>query len=183
MIVGSWGAPPRKDVLQSAAKYLDLPQMGVPPYCPTCTDLQQRIDFTAQYLGDKPWIMWEGSYANPDSSESQHSLNDNIATTQGGRGTAYQQMLSQIVNAKDSTTGTYHIVGFYWWDMFDMNSEGLNWGLLSVNDNPYDGCSATIAGCGLDQWGYRTGGERANYGDFISAVKNANWNLVQELTP
>jgi hypothetical protein len=69
--------------------------------------------------------------------------------------------------------------------MFDQNSESKNWGLLSPNDNPYDGKSATINGIngdhGEDQWGYRTGGERKNCGDFLSAVKAANEGAVAEL--
>jgi hypothetical protein len=178
MIIGSWSSPPRKEVLESAGRYLDLPQLEIPPVCPKCTDIQQRIDFVVKYMGDKPWMTWEGFYANPDSSESQHVESDNMATTQQGRGKAYQQMVTALLNAKDSIRGDHHVVGFYWWDEYDADSEGLNWGLVSVHDNPYDGKSATMLGIdgdhGKDKWGYRTGGERANYGDFISAVTAAN---------
>ncbi len=176
MTIGGFGAPPRKEVLEAAGKYLDLPQLSVPPNCPTCTDTQRRIDFVAQYLGDKPWMMWEGFFANPDSAESQHARDDNMATTQAGRGAAYQAMVSDLINAKDSG-GTHHVVGFYWWAMYDMNGEGLNWGLCTSSDNPYDGKSARVA-AGVDKWGYSTGGERTNYGDFISAVKGANETAV-----
>ncbi len=182
MTVGGWGAPPRREVLQQAAHYLDLPQVTFAPvWCPTCTDIQQRIDFTTHYLGDRPWIMWEGSYANPDSSESQHVVSTNISNTQQGRGAAYQQMISNIISAKDTIYNSYHVVGFYWWDEFDMNKEGLNWGLLSVNDNAYDGCSASIAGCGTDKWGYPTGGETANYGDVLSDITDANNGAIPNM--
>jgi hypothetical protein len=182
MIVGGWGSPPRREILK-AATVLDLPQLTVPEYCANCADMQNRIDFVEQYLGNKPWITWDGFFANPDSSESKHVVTDNIATTQPARGGVYQQTISTLLNAKDSATGTYHVVGFYWWDMFDMDSEGLNWGLLSVNDNPYDGCSATISGCGLDHWGYPTGGEMANYGDVLDYVINANNSVFTNMAP
>jgi hypothetical protein len=186
MTIGGWGAPPRREVLREAGKYLDIIQESFAPVwvpCPACSDIQQRINFTFQYLGDHPTMIWEGFFANPDSSESAHVRTDNIAATQEGRGAAYQQMLTNLLNAKDMATGTYHNIGFYWWDEFDMDREGLNWGLVSVNDNPYDGCSATIAGCGLDQWGYPTGGETANYGDVLSYVTNANNSAISNMAP
>jgi len=62
-----------------------------------------------------------------------------------------------------------------------MDNEKLNWGLVSPHDNPYDGKSATIKGAGPDQWGYPTGGERANYGDFLSAVSTANRLVESQL--
>ena len=70
-----WGAPPRREVLTEAAKYLDLPIIGnVPSWpCTTCTNDQAEIDFTAQYLGDHPWINWVGFWAQPDSAESAYS--------------------------------------------------------------------------------------------------------------
>ena len=83
-------------------------------------------------------------------------------------------MVTAFVNAKDTETSTYRIVGFDWWGAYDQNSQQANWGLLTPLDNPYDGCSATIAGCGLDQWGYSTGGEAAHYGNFIAPVVRAN---------
>jgi len=188
MLLGSWSSPPRREVLTEASKYLELPQLaGIPPApwnCATasggtCSDSQQRIDFVSRYLGDRPWITWEGIDANPDSAESQHTSGvGSPYSTQAQRGAGYKGMVAAIKNAKSKVTNTYPIVGFYWWGAFDEDGEGLNWGLITPHDNPYDGCSATIAGCGKDQWGYPTGGERKNYGDFISAVKAANEDVV-----
>ena len=180
MTVGGWGAPPRREVLREAGKYLDITQESFAPTwvpCPTCTDIQQRIDFTFTNLGDHPTMMWEGFFANPDSSESQHVRTDNISTNQAGRGAAYQTMLSNLVNARDSLSGTYHNIGFYWWDEFDEDREGLNWGLVSRYDNPYDGVSARVAP-GTDQWGYPTGGELTDYGDVLTSVINANNTIL-----
>jgi hypothetical protein len=73
------------------------------------------------------------------------------------------------------------VVGFDWWDLYDENGERANWGLLTPLDNPYDGKAATIAGCGKDQWGRLTGGEKSNYGNFIGAVGKANRELYSSL--
>jgi len=177
MQIGGWGAPPRREVLTEAGKFLDLPILSaVPPWpCSNCTDVQARIDFTARYLGDHPWINWAGFLAQPDSAESAFAgSNPSYYRTQQARGSGYLAMITAFVNAKDSAIAAYHIVGFDWWGMYDMDSQKANWGLATPHDNPYDGKSATIEGTGPDQWGYFTGGERANYGDFLSSVTRAN---------
>ena len=177
--LGSWGAPPPRQVLTEAAKYIDLPVMGGTPawVCLDCNDEQPRIDFAAQYLGDRPWIFWSGFFAMPDSAESAFAPVNPAYATQAERGTGFQAMINTIVGAKSTVYGSYPIVGFDWWSLYDLNSQKANWGLLSPLDNPYDGKSATIAGNGVDFWGYPTGGELANYGDFLTAVTSANANI------
>lgn len=182
--LGGWGAPPRREALTEAAKYVDLPIMGnVPAWpCANCTDLQARIDFTARYLGDHPWINFEGFFAQADSAESAHaSSKPSLYRTQEQRGAGYQSMISELLTAKDSATGTYHVVGFDWWDLYDMDGFEQNWGLLTPHDNPYDGKSATIRSNGNDQWGHPTGGETASYGDFLSAATKANQSVESQL--
>ena len=44
----------------------------------------------------------------------------------------------------------------------------------------YDGKEARV-GSGVDSWGYPTGGEERDYGDFISSVKEANLSVHEEL--
>ena len=61
-----------------------------------------------------------------------------------------------------------------------MISQKTNWGLLTPNDNAYDGREAIIA-TGTDQWGYPTGGETANYGDFVDSVQSANYGIYAQL--
>ena len=191
MGLGGFSTPPRREALTEAAKYLDLVLMpGIPPppwSCAVasggaCTDSQARVDFVAKYLGDRPWINWEGTNANHDSAESPYG-SVTPYTTQAQRGAGYQGMVTGLVNAKTTTTGTYPVVGFDWWGAFDQDGEKLNWGLLSSHDNPYDGCSATIIGCGNDQWGYPTGGEVANYGDVIHGVTAANSGVFSAMAP
>lgn len=181
--LGSWGAPPPRQVLTEAAKYIDLPIMSATPawVCLNCIDQQARIDFTAQYLGDRPWINWSGFFALPDSAEAAYATANPAYATQPERGTGYQTMVNNMVSAKTTAYGSYPIVGFDWWDLYDMNSQNANWGLLSPLDNPYDGTSATIGGNGDDQWGYPTGGEQANYGDFLTGVTGANSNIYSAM--
>jgi hypothetical protein len=181
--LGSWGTPPPRQVLIEAAKYIDLPIMATtPPWvCLFCTDGQSRIDFTAKYLGDRPWINWIGFYASPDSAESGPSNGAPAFLTQAQRGAAYQTMVKMMVDTNTTAYGSHPVVGFDWWDLYDENGERANWGLLTPLDNPYDGKAATIAGCGKDQWGRLTGGEKSNYGNFIGAVGKANRELYSSL--
>jgi hypothetical protein len=66
-----------------------------------------------------------------------------------------------------------------------MIGQETNWGLITPLDNPYDGKRATIAGNGNgnDQWGYPTGGEAANYGDFIDDVTAENNSIYSLIAP
>jgi hypothetical protein len=181
---GSYGTPPFREVLIEASKYVDLIQGGPPTWiCSACTDQQQRVDFMARYWNG-PWMEWQGFYAQADSPQSRHVTAGAAYATQAQRGAGYQAMVNSLVNAKDSN-GTYHVVGFEWWDLYDQDSYGENWGLLTATDNPYDGVSATINGIngthGVDRWGYPTGGERANYGDFVSRVTAANVGVYTSL--
>jgi len=190
--VGGWGTPPRRQILQAEGQYVDVIGLSaVPPTCLNCTDIQQRIDFTAQYGGDKPWNNWEGYTANPDSYMSPYANPRNVISfsTQAARGQYWQQhMIPDMFNAKDTATGTYHVVGFKWWGWSDSRAESANWGLVDRRDNPYDGVSATPAQ-GNDAWGYPTGCvtgfgcEVKSYGDFLSYVRAGNlWALRSLVT-
>ncbi|HWB96039.1 MAG TPA: hypothetical protein VG672_05040, partial [Bryobacteraceae bacterium] len=178
--LGTWGTPPRREILEAASQYVDLLEVAtVPPLCTNCTDLQQRVDFVTTYGGDKPWTSWEGFPANQDSFMSPYATSTDEFTTQAARGAAYQQRVQQLLNAADSSTGTHHLVGLQWWDLYDMRGEDTNWGMLTPRDDPYDGASATET-TGADSWGYPTGClsgygcEQGNYGDFITPVTQAN---------
>jgi hypothetical protein len=69
--------------------------------------------------------------------------------------------------------GVQRFVGMQFWQMYDNQAECANWGLITPRDNPYDGVSARVQ-AGVDQWGYPTGGEQRDFGDFISFVKRGN---------
>jgi hypothetical protein len=183
MQIGGWGAPPRKEVLTETAKYIDLPILSAVPAgpCVNCTDEQARIDFVAEYLGDRPWINWLGFWALPDSAESAYATDTPEFPTQNARGVGYQNMINSYISARTTAYGSYPVVGFDWWGLYDMDSQQANWGLATPHDNPYDGCSATIVGCGNDQWGYPTGGEKRKEGSFVALVSATNNGVYQKL--
>jgi hypothetical protein len=72
------------------------------------------------------------------------------------------------------------MIGLKWWAWLDSWGEKSNWGLVSFLDNAYDGKEAIMAP-GVDPWGYPTGKESANYGDFLDPVTNANQLIYQTL--
>lgn len=66
-------------------------------------------------------------------------------------------------------------------ELVDNPAEGLNWGLLTRQDNAYDGKEA-IRARGKDPWGFSTGGEERDYGDFLSAVRKTNSEILGRLS-
>ncbi len=182
--LGGWGAPPRAQILQAAAQYVNvIPISSIPTGCLSCTDDQAKIDFIYQNGGDKPWINWEGYLAQPDSYMSIYSPTQTSypqSESQPARGELFQTMISQNLSAADSTTGSNHIVGYKWWQFYDDRGEASNWGLATRRDNGYDGVSS-VTGGGVDSWGFATGGEQGNYGDFLDAVTSANLNVYKSL--
>ncbi|MGH9471230.1 MAG: hypothetical protein ACRD1M_00660, partial [Terriglobales bacterium] len=77
--------------------------------------------------------------------------------------------------------GSANSIGIQFWAWGDSTGEETNWGLVSFLDNPYDGVSDVVA-AGTDAWGFATGGEAANYGNFIGPVTSANQAVVAALT-
>jgi hypothetical protein len=184
--LGSWGTPPRKEILQGASSSVDLFGLGFPALV---SDDQARINFTAQYGGDKPWFEGTGFDAQPDSYMSVYPVADVTpphTSTQASRGTQFQTLLNEFLSANDSSYSSYHIVGYRWWDYHDERSESMNWGFVTPRDDPYDGISATTSQ-GYDSWGYPTGClatfgcEQASYGDFIDSVEAANLNALRAI--
>jgi hypothetical protein len=141
-----------------------------------------------QYYGDHPISSWLGILANPDSamsSQPQGGKSGLTASTQAQRGQMYTQAVNWYLNAQVSGSvpgvgGVKPYVGLRWWAYIDASNEGANWGLVTPLDNAYDGKEAVMA-AGTDPWGYKTGGEAANYGDFISVAKAANFVILQFL--
>ena len=184
-VLGTWSSPPRRQILQAASRYLDLVNLAtIPPVCSDCTDIQQREDFVAAFLGDKPWISWEGYQAPRDSYMSRASAKTDLLRTQSARGQLYQRRMEQLLESHDTATGVHHMVGLKWWEFYDNRGEVANWGLLTRRDDPYDGISATL-NPGADSWGYPTGCvahfgcEQQAYGDFIGPVRQANLKVFE----
>src|SRR5579862_7173749 len=116
--IGGWGAPARAQILQAAGQYVDvIPISSIPTGCLSCSDDQARIDFMYTNAGDKPWINWEGFLAQPDSYMSPFSPTDTSypqVPSQEAKGALFQTMINAQLNAKDSATGTYRIIGYKW---------------------------------------------------------------------
>jgi hypothetical protein len=167
------GAPTRCPVLKAAGQYTDIITQVPATRFP---DDQQRLNFWARCAGDKPGVFWFGIRAEPDSyfaGQGASGYSGVVFNTQTQRGQKYEDVLRGCLTLLDSTYKSNHCVGFKWWQYFDQRGELANWGLVTPRDNPYDGSSATKK-IAVDKYGYPTGGERADYGDFISHVIKAN---------
>jgi len=176
--LGGWRASARGPILKAAGEYLDVLNVG--------TDAgPAQVDFMARWAGDVPIAIWEGIVANPDSSRWRYPRQQSPATwsvpNQQARGEKYKQDLQNLENGKAAATGSHPFVGLLWWDWHDMSSEQTNWGLVSLADNAYDEHEAS-SDAGTDAWGFKIGGEERNYGDFLTAVGNANLQLLLSWT-
>jgi hypothetical protein len=83
-----------------------------------------------------------------------------------------------------SATGVHPTIGYLWWGWQDNWAEGLNWGVVSVRDNPYNGTDNTNSSqaCGAPNGAYLCGSENTqhgtpNLGNCISAITAANVNI------
>lgn len=133
-------------------------------------------------LTGKPAYIWYSVIANSDSalSCSKPSYAAPMFASQKARGEHYAAVdLPAFVNARGSN-GDYYVLGIDWWDLFDTPSECADWGLLTRDDNAYDGREA-VRSIGVDSWGFRTGGERSDYGDFLDTVQSANLNTLERI--
>jgi hypothetical protein len=185
--IGTWGVPPRKEILQGAAPFVDAVFTTWFGNQPDATTAAQQYQFLTRYLGDKPIINFMTLTASPDSAESAHS--DYLCcfhqTTQAARGAQWSAIVSAMFNQL-SYNSTYQWVGIAWWGSHDFNGangEFNDWGLKTPSDNAYDGheaVAATVA-CSVPLQNLTCGGEASNYGDAVSAVRSANqlWLTVQ----
>jgi len=175
---GGWFAPARAPIYRAAGEIQDV--VSVTTDCS-----QAQLDFITKATGDVPLIIWEGMVANPDSSRWRHKDSDVASAswyvkTQEARGERYRQRLDALFTLTSSSTGANPYVGMMWWWWLDMIGEQKNWGLVSLMDNAYDGVEATRTP-GIDAWGYRTGGEEKNYGNFIGPARDTNFSIIDKL--
>lgn len=176
--IGGWFAPARAPIYRAAGEIQDV--VSVTTDCS-----QEQLDFITRATGDVPLIIWEGMVANPDSSRWRYKDSDVASAawymkTQQARGQRYHQRMESLFSRSSTVTGSNQYVGMLWWWWLDMVGEQKNWGLVSLMDNAYDGVEATRTP-GIDAWGYRTGGEEKNYGDFIRPAREINFSIVEKL--
>jgi hypothetical protein len=189
-VMGAWGTPPRRQILQAAGQYIDVLMTSVGQNSP---DDQQRLDWLMEYYGDHPIASWLGILANPDSPWSAYGQDWKsalTANTQVGRAQLYDGVANWYANATVSASipvvgGTKPYVGLRWWAYADSGGEQANWGLTTGLDNAYDGIEARtgIQPCSPEvvKTGFNCGGEAGNYGDFINRAKNTNLAIIQAL--
>ncbi|HEV2022113.1 MAG TPA: hypothetical protein VGQ94_06250 [Terriglobales bacterium] len=161
----------RRQILRAAGRYCDLIQVHQDP------DTPALIGVTYQEA-KKPLISWVGIAARADSAVDTPSDQGEVKT-QGERGVRYQQLVETLFSYH-VPDGPYPMVGLDWWEYMDKVDEHVNWGLVTPQENAYDGNEAVIRR-GTDRWGYSTGGEERNYGDFLSSATNANLEVIRKL--
>jgi hypothetical protein len=172
-VMNTWYGVTRPRLLKAYGEQADLVSI-------TWRDNQRYLDLTIAAVGDKPLITWNGVPANHDSALwRKKDFHDNDPQTQVERGRLYQYWIMRQFTATSSATGTHPFVGFRWWCMVDSVLEG-NWGLTSLLDNAYDGKEARVAR-GTDPWGYPTGGEERDYGNFVGPVTMGNYAVLVQL--
>jgi hypothetical protein len=93
--------------------------------------------------------------------------------TQATRGVNIAKVLNMGVNFQASD-GTYPVVGNNFWAMYDQPGERTGWGILSYNDNPYDGRDYRVTQPDPYTPGRTTLTEDRVYGDAITPIKNAH---------
>lgn len=171
--IGTWGVPARKEILAGAAPYIDGLFMAWFVGQPDITTSDAIHQYVTRYLGDKPLMNFLTYQSNPDSSLYKYSAEYVFGNrTQQDRGKTYVDTVSAMLS-KPGYNGTYQWVGVNWWGLTDYWNEKFNWGLVSLNDNPYDGKSATST-ARTDMWGFKTGGEERSYGNITDYIKQGN---------
>ncbi|WP_320041028.1 hypothetical protein [uncultured Desulfobacter sp.] len=172
-VFGSWGQPPRRQVLQAAGKYLDVVRTNLSE-----PDLQKKIDFMVTHLGHEiPMIQWLGVVANNDSALYAYGDAASKSRTQEERGQKYEKQLFETLMTK-SNDGSYLFTGIQLWAWTDHWGEKTNWGLVTIKDNAYDGDEA-VKKKKMGRDGFLVGGEDRDYGDFITPVTKANCKVYK----
>jgi hypothetical protein len=175
-IIGAWGGPAYSKFLQGAAPYLDgafVTNLGQYESDSTA-EFNARYQYLTQYLGDLPFMTFNGFSAEADSSMSCHPTSSRTNfPTQAARGEAWYNMVRALLTTPGHNA-SYPLVGFDWWSWQDF--QNLNQGLVSIHDNAYDGHEAVTGkvSCSAPLQALTCGGETANYGDAIGQVKQAN---------
>jgi hypothetical protein len=163
--LNTWGGISRAPILKAAGEFCDVIHANAAT--------QEVLDRTMALVGDRPLISWVGTPANPDSALFRYDNSRDFGKkSQADRGVWYTTAVRDLLNQKTSG-GLYPFAGLKHWELVDNWGEGLNWGLVSLYDNAYNGKDAVVKR-GTDQWGYPTGGEERDYGDYITPVTRAN---------
>jgi hypothetical protein len=163
----------RRPILRAAGKYCDLIELTLAPQLP-------EVARATYEETRRPLVGFAFYTANKDSSFSSRPRQTVFDfPTQENRAEAYRKGLD-FLYALQASDGMHPVVGIELWDYIDKWADQTNSGLVSARDNAYDGKEAVVA-AGTDPWGYTTGGEERDYGDFITGVREANFAVLDRL--
>ena len=184
--LGSWGVPPRKEILQAASGKVDILRLFLNDPDLPIADLQDKVDFVETHFGNGAWITWIGATANADSmfydypEAGQHAYTT-TPETQAGKVTWYSTIVDNLWDVE--TAGGHHpFVGISLWEFHDSRGEKANWGVASLSDNVYDGYEST-SNTVVDPWGYTTSPEYEgkSYGNYVDTVRATNLDMQNRI--
>jgi hypothetical protein len=185
--LGSWGIPARPEVYQAASPYIDV--LGADVHLDgsvgTSLGYQCPIGYTVpqcifNYVGDKPLLIWIAQAANPDSEFVGLFSGNGTQDTRG----AYFINNTPFHSLRNPNTGSYPFVGYTWWCFGDSVAERNQWGLVTNQDNEYDGVQATATPgtITIGSSTYTKFTERGNFGDmkqyFVNRARDADAGLL-----
>lgn len=181
LILGPAGLSPmaRPLVFQEAGKYIDYVDVAADDF-----DVQPAGGLSQAFLNvyshfQKPIEAGTTITSQRDSPWANFPRSSIDYPDQGARGQAYATELGTVVNLKD-LDGVYFVVAFDIFAWTDKRGESANFGLVSNLDNAYDGVEDQTT-IGYDSWGFKTGGEHRNYGDFIDVIQAANLKTLNNV--
>ncbi len=189
--MGSYGASPSKQFLQGAAPYLDFAFTGSLHYwmAPSPAYIKSNYQYFTQYFGDKPIYDYAGLWAQADSSANCITKLDPVRLIFFGKPTcqAYYDEVNFVLTLLVIMGFIFKIIGEF--KIFTqlrggtLSSASYDQGVVSYNDNAYDGKEAVSASVRCDGTytvvsGAMCGGESSNYGDALTTITAANalWN-------
>lgn len=166
----------RAVILFNAAPYVDAFFFGA--YGPSFGAGIQAQAIAVYNAYGVPAFAYVIKAAQPDSPYSATGCpiaTSQCFSTQSAKGTSYLSDVSAMFNNYIGADGYGFVVGAHYWQMTDNAGEQGSYGLMTLNDNLYNG----IESCGtkvVDSWGFTTTPEPTTgcYGDFTSPVKAAN---------
>lgn len=177
----------RKRILVEAAKHVNLFLVSsAEPGKPRLSAARRVYDWTG--IPIYPYMV---GIANPDSPFTaagtrgcdKNGWGMNCKKTQEERGRWYQEQIAQWQQNFRGSDGYGFVAGISWWQWTDNQGEKTNFGMVSLQDNLYDG-QQSRGEASVDELGIPRGGEPGTYGAFTPWVQHANqcwWKPSLEL--
>ncbi len=169
------------DALRAEGQFVDVVQGGVEP-------IYSNQISRAYQLSGKPIFLWTTLTSQRSSSANRGApwgsgtdTGDYDYSSQRLRGIAYSRVFQQYWKTTGND-GIAPVLGLDWWEWTDKTTGGedMNFGLVTNLDNAYDGVEDASTP-GKDNWGFATGGESHNYGDFLTPVIQSNRNVCEQM--